>query len=89
MSKLQAALFCAATLAAAAGVSAMLFPYAALPGDVVRRASAASPMETFEDVDLGEDFGVVPVADLIGYYLENPPAAETAQPERRKHFGGC
>lgn len=48
------------------------------------------PMEEFDLVDLGSDYGELPVIELIGYYLENPPPAATAgAASKKKHFGGC
>ena len=31
-------------------------------------------MEEFDLVDLGSDYGQLTVFELVGYYLENPPA---------------
>lgn len=89
MNKLQILLFCGAALCASAGLAAVLFSYTTVPSDTVRMAGSAQPMESFADVDLGADFGTVPVAELVGYYLENPPKQSAEPEQRRKHFGGC
>ena len=43
------------------------------------------------DLDLGKDYGTVSVTDLVGYYIENPPAPKSAsaQAEAPHRFGGC
>jgi hypothetical protein len=55
--------------------------------------AAGFRLETLPDVDLGGGFGRVSVIDLIGYYIENPPATANAAggdaaPAARR-FGGC
>lgn len=91
MTRLQIALFCFASLLASAGVAALLFPVTTLSEDTVAGARTPQPMELLPDVDLGPDFGTLPVVELVGYYLENPPSPEVAgaRTERRRHFGGC
>lgn len=89
---LTAWLFCIGSLAACLGVSALLYPHAALESEQMALLSTPQPMENFEQViDLGEDYGVFTVIDLVAYYLENPPAkAESGQaPVAKREFGGC
>ncbi|ESQ16172.1 MAG: hypothetical protein N838_06540 [Thiohalocapsa sp. PB-PSB1] len=84
-------LFCTGSLAASLGLAAVLYPYAIVDRDIVDRARKAQPMETLPDVDLGEDFGQLPVVELMGYYIDNPPqdsGTHAAKPEQT-HFGGC
>ncbi|MCW8882034.1 hypothetical protein [Sedimenticola selenatireducens] len=71
------------------GISAVLFSYAAIPEEKRLAASQPKPMEDFADVDLGADFGQIPVVDLVGYYLENPPVKATGSAPVKRHFGGC
>jgi hypothetical protein len=82
-----------ASLLACAGAAALLLPLASVSSQVSATATSAQPMEYFEaDIDLGEDYGTVPVVELIGYYLENPPEVPEGSAlavERKRHFGGC
>lgn len=83
--------FWAAALGMTLGLSAILFPYAAVPAETLSRAKMPQPMESMADIDLGKDYGIVSVTDLVGYYIENPPAPKSAsaQAEAPHRFGGC
>ncbi len=82
--------FCALCLLAAVALSAVLFPYSAMTREQVMSAQEPLPMEDFDLVDLGEDYGELSVFDLIGYYIDNPPEPATLEnATRKKHFGGC
>jgi hypothetical protein len=87
----QIALFCTGTLAASLGLAAVLYPFAVVDQDTLARSRAPQPMETLPDVDLGPDFGQLPVVELMGYYIENPPQqSDVGSPKpERQHFGGC
>lgn len=91
MSRAQILLFCAASLLLTLGVAALLYPYAARSEADWEYAHTPQPMEALPDVDLGPDYGPVPVIELVGFYLENPPqpAAGGESPRREQHFGGC
>lgn len=81
--------FCIGALLASAALAAILYPFAALPPDKLAFARSVQPAERLGDVDLG-DFGRVPVLDLVGYYIENPPAPPAAGGAARPvRFGGC
>ena len=85
-------LFCVGSLAACLGVAALLYPHAVLDSERVALLSTPQPMENFDlVVDLGEDYGVLTVIDLVAYYLENPPAKVQAgqAPVIKREFGGC
>ena len=89
----ESLIFCVAALVVALAVCAAGFRLAALPRDVVDAAKRPAAPETLPDVDLGGGFGRVSVIDLIGYYIENPPATPNAAggdaaPAARR-FGGC
>ena len=89
----ESLIFCVAALVVALAVCAVGFRLAALPRDVVDAAKRPAAPETLPDVDLGGGFGRVSVIDLIGYYIENPPAKANAAggdaaPAARR-FGGC
>ena len=89
----ESLVFCTAALIVAVAVCAVGFRLAALPRDAVDAAMRPAPAEALPDVDLGGGFGKVSVIDLIGYYIENPPATANAAggdaaPAARR-FGGC
>ncbi|MGI9304469.1 MAG: hypothetical protein ACR2RB_17450, partial [Gammaproteobacteria bacterium] len=78
------------SLAAALAASAALLPYATLPIAEATAAQQAVPMEEFDLIDLGEDYGQVSVFELVGHYVENPPQPEAVDAKpKKKHFGGC
>lgn len=82
--------FCIASLAGVVIVCALLLPHASMSRAEAEAARTPVPMEEFDLVDLGSDYGELPVIELIGYYLENPPPAATAgAAPKKKHFGGC
>ncbi|MCY4221120.1 MAG: hypothetical protein OXC25_04075 [Thiotrichales bacterium] len=90
MTRLQIVGFCVLALAGTAGVCAALFPHASLSRVEAAAARTALPMEEFDLVDLGDDYGPLTVFELVGYYLDNPPPPEIAVTvSRKKHFGGC
>ena len=90
MTRLQMVLFCILSLAGTVIVYAALFPYTSMSAAEVQAAHEPLPMEEFDLVDLGSDYGELTVFELVGYYLENPPPAVTSETvPRRKHFGGC
>lgn len=48
-------------------------------------------MENLPDINLGANFGELPVAVLVGYYIDNPPTHNTSSntAEHEQQFGGC
>ncbi len=83
-------IFCSASLAVATVVCVAAFSLAALPKETVAAAKVPVPPETLPELDL-PGFGKVSVIDLMGYYIDNPPApvsAGGAAPAARR-FGGC
>jgi hypothetical protein len=77
------------SLVVSLGLAAIAYPFAAIPAAEAATARAPLPAEEMEDVDLG-DFGVVSVLELVGYYIENPPASEVgAAGGKKKRFQGC
>lgn len=85
-------MFWTGALALALGVSAALFHYAAVPDETLARSRVPQPMEKMGTIDLGGAYGTVSVADLVGYYVEHPPAPRAAaagNDEGGHHFGGC
>jgi hypothetical protein len=95
MSTPQIWLFCTGSLAVSLGLAAVIYPYAALDDATLEMARTPQPMEALPDVDLGPDFGLLPVTELMGYYIENPPPEpnaalkDGASAPQRQHFGGC
>lgn len=84
-------IFCAGMLAASLAVAWIAFPFAALDPATAAAARTPQPAELLGDVDVGQGFGELPVIELMGYYVENPPAPQAAggaaAPEIK--FGGC
>lgn len=84
-------IFCSVSLATAVAVCAAGFSLAAMPSDAVSAAKVPVPPESLPDLEL-PGFGKVAVLDLMGYYIENPPAPASASggsaPAPRR-FGGC
>jgi hypothetical protein len=83
--------FCIAAVLASVAAGAVGFSLAAVPREVVAAARTPTPAERMGKIDLGPGFGTVSVLDLVGYYLENPPAASGTgrAPEKARRFGGC
>lgn len=85
-------IFCGVALALSLALCAAGFTLSAMPRSDVEATRRPAPAETLPDVDLGPGFGKVAVLELMGYYLENPPApaggAAGASPAV-KRFGGC
>lgn len=81
--------FCAASLVVCGGLAWLGFPLAALERDVIDMAKTPQPAETMPMVEIGGGFGEVSPLELMGYYVDNPPAvsASAAAPEIK--FGGC
>lgn len=82
--------FCMFSLGGVIAICAMLLPFTTLSADELRQSTEAAEMETYDTFDLGEDFGELTIFDLIGHYLDNPPAKSSeAVAVKKKHFGGC
>ena len=84
-------IFCSASLVIAALVSAVGFSLATLPPETVRAGKVPVPPESLPDIDI-PGFGKVSVIDLIGYYIDNPPApvgTSGASTPATQRFGGC
>ena len=83
-------IFCSAGVVLAALACTVGFSLAALPPEKLQVARTPASPETLPDVDI-PGFGKVSVLDLMGYYIDNPPApagapGSTPAPQR---FGGC
>ncbi|MEZ5616247.1 MAG: hypothetical protein R3E35_13670 [Rhodocyclaceae bacterium] len=88
----ESLIFCGASLVLTLAVSAVGFHFAALPDETVAAMKQPAPAETLPDVDIGGGFGKVPVTELVGYYMENPPAPKGSggdAPPAVQRFGGC
>ena len=87
--RLQVLSFCVASLLGTVIVCAFLLPHASLSRVEAEAARTPAPMEEFDLVDLGEDYGQLSVFELVGYFLENPPEVAAGPAPKKKHFGGC
>lgn len=88
----ESLVFCGASLAVALAVCAAGFKLAALPAETVAAAKQPAQAETLPDVDVGGGFGKVSVIELVGFYMENPPAPKGSGGDASpavKRFGGC
>lgn len=84
-------IFCSVSLVLAGAVCAAGFALAALPRDAVAAAKMPVPPETLPELEL-PGFGKVTVLDLMGYYIDNPPASASSgdgAAPATKRFGGC
>lgn len=84
-------IFCSAGMALAILACGIGYSLAALPPERLQAAKVAVPPESLPDVVI-PGFGTVSVPDLMGYYIDNPPApaggSNTAAPAAQR-FGGC
>jgi hypothetical protein len=83
-------IFCSVSLVLAGVVCAAGFSLAALPRETIAASKKPAPPETLPELDL-PGFGKVSVIDLVGYYIDNPPAPVAAggAAPAAKRFGGC
>lgn len=83
-------IFCSVSLVLTAAVCAVGFSLAALPRETIAASKQPAPPETLPELDL-PGFGKVTAIDLMGYYIDNPPAPVAAggAPAAAKRFGGC
>ena len=83
-------IFCSVSLVLTVAVCAVGFSLAALPRATIAASKTPAPAETLPEIDL-PGFGKVTVIDLMGYYIDNPPAPVAAggAPVAAKRFGGC
>ena len=82
-------IFCVGSLAVSLLIAMVAFPYVAMDAETVTAAATPKPAYEMGSVDVGKGFGELPVEELMSYYVENPPAAETAGAAPEVRFGGC
>ena len=84
-------IFCTVSLIITAVALGAGFNLAAMPRQAIESAKKPVLPESLPDITM-PGFGKVSVLDLVGYYIENPPATATdaagAAPSA-KRFGGC
>lgn len=83
-------IFCSAGIVLATLACSIGFSLAALPPEKLQAAQTPTGPEALPDVEI-PGFGKVSVLDLMGYYIDNPPApasASTSAPAPQR-FGGC
>ena len=88
----ESLIFCGVSVLLTLVVSAVGFHFAALPPETVAVAKQPAPPKTLPDLDIGGGFGKVFVIELVGYYMENPPAPKGGGGDASpavKRFGGC
>jgi len=88
MNKLLVIVFCIFSLAAVLALSWFAFPHAAMSKDQLAQLQEPQDPELFEDVEL-EDFGAVPVMDMMLHYIDNPPVAPEGGAPAKVRFQGC
>lgn len=83
-------IFCSVSLVLGTAACVTAFSLAALPKETLAAAKVPAPPETLRELDL-PGFGKVSVIDLMGYYIDNPPAPVSAggAAPAAKRFGGC
>lgn len=83
-------IFCVLSVVISVGLAWLVYPLAAISPETIAASKQATDAENIPELDLG-DFGVVSVEELLGYYIENPPAPKEAgsAPERAVRFSGC
>jgi hypothetical protein len=82
-------IFCVSALVVTLGLSAALYPVATISAEEVAAARTPVLSEDLPDLDLG-DFGTVSISELVGYYVENPPAPVAAGGAGKQvRFQGC
>lgn len=84
-------IFCSVSLALTGVVCAAGFSLAALPRAAVEAAKQPTTPESLPEFTI-PGFGKVSVSDLMGYYIDNPPAPASSSggaPVAAKRFGGC
>lgn len=90
MSKLQMLIYCACCLLLSAGAVLLLYPHATISQQKVAYANTPQPMENLPDINLGPNFGELPVTVLVGYYIDNPPKpSNNTTAKHEEQFGGC
>ena len=84
-------IFCGGSLAVSLVVAWLCFPLAAVSRETIEKAQTPQPAESMPLIDVGEGFGKLPAVELIGYYIENPPAPPSAGAAAapKIKFGGC
>jgi len=82
-------IFNSISLAITIGLSVMFYPSASVSGETSTALNTPLSAEEFEDMDLGPDYGKVPVLELMEFYMEFPPAKKAVEGAKREHFGGC
>lgn len=90
MNKVQILVFCGTSLLLSAGAALLLYPHATISQQKLEFARTPQPMENLPDVNVGPNFGELPVTVLVGYYLDNPPkASHDTTTKHEEQFGGC
>lgn len=83
-------IFCSAGVVLATLACSVGFSLAALPPERLQAAKAPVPPEALPDIEI-PGLGKVSVLELMGYYIDNPPApaGAAAGTPAVQRFGGC
>lgn len=83
-------IFCSAGVVLATLACSVGFSLAALPPERLQAAKTPAAPEALPDVEI-PGFGKVSVLELMGYYIDNPPApaGAAASTPAVHRFGGC
>ena len=82
-------IFCSLSLLVTVGLAAAFYSTVAVSPETLSQWTVPVEADAVPDIDLG-DFGKVSVNELIGYYIEHPPAPVAAGAVVREiRFQGC
>lgn len=83
-------IFCTMSLVVSLVVAAFGVPFASAPSEVLARYRTPVSPDALPAIDV-KGYGSIAVSDLVGFYIENPPASKNpaATTEREVHFEGC
>ena len=85
-------IFCSSALTISLIVLLLIFPFAKLSPEEIKHMNTPQNIENFDlNINMGDDYGFLPVVELMDHYMENPPTTNNNTllkiPERQ--FGGC
>ena len=90
MNNKQMLLFCGISLVLTLGIATLLFPHAVMSDEQHASLATAQPATSLGKINLGGFFGNVAVADLVDYYVSNPPNVSLVPVSvETERFGGC
>jgi hypothetical protein len=85
-------IFCSSALTISLIILLLIFPFAKLSPEAMKQMNTPKNIEEFDlSINMGADYGELPIIDLMGYYMENPPVINdnTSSKIPERQFGGC